>query len=123
MEAVGGSFDEMLHPEKNKDEIKETSILALKDVYEYQLATLKETSEEHIRNIRTHYQQHHSDLKENFERRLADKRELLESYKEHIDATKNDKRKLWLTTCVLASILFLILVADVMFGNVGWIRY
>ena len=26
MKAVGGSFDEMLHPEKSKDEIKEASV-------------------------------------------------------------------------------------------------
>ncbi len=79
--AMGGSIDEMYNPDKSKDEIKETSVVALKDIYEFQLSSLKETSEEHIHNIRSHYQQHHEDLKENYEKRLADKRELINTLK------------------------------------------
>ena len=35
--AMGGSIDEMYNPDKSKDEIKETSVLAMKDIYENQL--------------------------------------------------------------------------------------
>lgn len=123
MEAVGGSFDEMLHPDKNKDEIKETSVLAIKDIYEFQLNKTKETNENHIHNIRSHYEQHHEDLKENFEKRLADKRELIESYKEHILTLKKEFliSKICLGACV---VLFIgILIAEVMNPNLGWFRY
>lgn len=121
--ALGGSMDEMLNPKKSKDELKETSVIALKDSYEYQANLLKETNEIHIGNIRSHYEQHHEDLKENFERRLADKRELIESYKEHIKTLEKDCRisKLAICVCVVAFILFLI--AELMNPNLGWFRY
>lgn len=123
VKAVGGSFDEMLFPEKTKDEIKETSVLALKDIYEYQLAREKETNEEHIHNIRSHYEQHHEDLKENFERRLADKRELIESYKEHIKSLEKDCRSsriaFWSCVCFLVGLL----VLEVMNPSLGWIKF
>ena len=123
MEAVGGSFDEMLHPEKTKDELKETSVLALKDIYEYQLSKTKETNEEHIANIRSHYEQHHEDLKENFERRLADKREIIESYREQLTILKKEYliSKICLSACVVLFITFLI--AELLNPNLGWFRY
>lgn len=119
MDAIGGSFDEMLHPEKTKDEVKETSILALKDIYEFQLSEVKKTSEEHIHNIRTHYEQHHDDMKENYEKRLADKRELIESYKEHIKTLQKDNRicKIALYACIVVFIA--VLIAKVMNPNLG----
>ena len=123
MEAVGGSFDEMLHPEKNKDELKGLSVLALKDIYEYQLSEVRKTNEEHIHNIRSHYEQHHEDLKDNYERRLADKRELIASYQEHIASLKRDCliSKIAFGVCVL--IFVGVLIAEVMNPDLGWFRY
>lgn len=123
IKAVGGSFDEMLFPEKTKDEIKETSVLALKDIYEYQLSKIKETNEEHIHNIRSHYEQHHEDLKENFERRLTDKRELIESYKEHNISLKKECRSSRIAFWISVSILVGILVLEVMNPSLGWIKF
>ena len=123
VKAVGGSFDEMLFPEQTKDEMKETSVLALKDIYEYQLSKIKETNEEHIHNIRSHYEQHHEDLKVNFERRLADKRELIESYKEHIKSIEKDRHSykvaFWASVCFLVGLL----VLEVMNPSLGWIKF
>lgn len=123
MEAVGGSFDEMLSPEKYKNELKETSVLALKDIYEYQLSKIKETNDEHIHNIRSHYEQHHEDLKENFEKRLADKKELIESYKEHNKSLVRDCRDsriaFWVCICFLVGLL----VLEVMNPELGWLRF
>lgn len=116
MEAVGGSFDEMLHPEKNKDEIKETSMLALKDIYEYQLSVIKETNEAHIQNIRSHYEQHHEDLKENYERRLADKRELINTLKSS-NTIKN------VIIGVLVGIFIVLFFMELMHPEHGWLRY
>ena len=123
MEAVGGSYDEMLHPEKTKDEMKETSVLALKDIYEYQLSEIRKTNEEHIHNIRSHYEQHHEDLKENYERRLADKRDLIYSYKEHIKTLEKEYliSKIALSICVVVFIG--VLIAELMNPNLGWFRY
>ena len=123
MDAVGGSYDEMLHPEKTKDEMKETSVLALKDIYEYQLSEIRRTNEEHIHNIRSHYEQHHEDLKENYERRLADKIELIESYKEHIQAIEKDCRNTKIALWVCVVVFIGVLIAELMNPNLGWFRF
>ena len=122
MTAVGGSFDEMING-KNNDEVKETSIIALKDVYEYQLAALKETNEEHIHNIRSHYEQHHEDLKENYEKRLSDKRELIESYKEQIQNLKKEGKFTKIALCVCVVVFIGVLIAEVMHPSLGWVRF
>ena len=123
MKAVGGSFDEMLFPEKTKDEVKETSVIALKDIYEYQLSSVKQTSEEHIHNIRSHYEQHHEDLKENYERRLADKRELIDTKDAHIKTLEREclSSKVFSWVCIL--VLVALLIAEVMNPNLGWLRF
>lgn len=123
MNAVGGSFDEMLYPEKSKDKMKETSVLALKDTYEFQLSVIKETNEEHIHNIRSHYEQHHEDLKENYEKRLADKREIIESYKEHIGTIKKDFLICKIALCICVCVFILFLIIELMNPNLGWFRF
>ena len=114
--ALGGSMDEMLNPKQSKDELKETSILALKDIYEDQLNTLKENHKEEIQSIRTHYEQHHQDLVDNFEKRLSDKREIIEIQKKENLASK-------IVAWSLGSILILLLIIEVMHPSLGWIRY
>ena len=116
MEAVGGSFDEMLYPDKSKDEVKEVSVLAMKDIYENQLNAIKESYDSQINNIRSHYEQHHKDLVDNFEKRLADKRELIEMQKkEH----RTSKIAAW----VFGAILIILLIAEVSNPNLGWLRW
>lgn len=121
--ALGGSMDEMLNPKKSKDELKETSVIALKESYEFQAHLQKETNETHIENIRAHYQQHHEDLKENYERRLADKRELIDTKNEHIKTLERECKhaKIFSWICVL--VLVCLLIAEVMNPNLGWFRY
>ena len=116
MEAVGGSFDEMLYPDKNKDEVKETSMLVMKDIYENQLNAIKESYDAQINNIRGHYEQHHKDLVDNFEKRLADKREIIEIQKKESLASK-------IVAWVCGGILVLLLIAEVMNPNLGWIQF
>lgn len=121
--ALGGSMDEMLNPEKNKDELKETSVIALKDSYKHQVELQKETYEVHIGNIRTHYEQHHEDLKENFEKRLADKREIIETKDAHIKTLekecRHNKIAFWICICVFVTVL----IVEIMNPNLGWFRY
>ena len=114
--AMGGSIDEMYNPDKNKDEIKETSVLAMKDIYENQLAAIKASYDEQISNIRGHYEQHHQDLVDNFEKRLADKREIIEMQ-------KKANRLSTIVAWTLGVILIGLLVAEVMNPNLGWFRY
>ena len=114
--ALGGSMDEMLNPKQSKDELKETSVIALKDTYEFQAHMLKETNELHINNIRAHYEQHHEDLKENYERRLADKRELIDTLRLELRSSKIFS---WICVLVLVSLL----IAEVMNPNLGWFRF
>lgn len=123
MSAVGGSFDEMLNPEKSKDEIKETSVLAMKDIYEHQLSHIKETNERHIENIRAHYAQHHEDLKENYEKRLSDKRELNDSQKEQIADLKKSNLIKNLIIAGLATIFVVLFIMELMHPEHGWLRY
>ncbi len=114
--AMGGSLDAMYNPGKSKDELKETSVVAIKEIYEYQIEVMKETNEAHINNIRSHYEQHHDDLKENYEKRLADKRELIKTLeREYLTS------KIFSWICILA--LVGLLVAEVMNPNLGWIKF
>lgn len=121
--ALGGSMDEMLNPKKSKDELKETSVIALKDSYEHQATLLKETNEVHINNIRAHYEQHHEDLKENYERRLADKRELIETKNEHIKTLERECRHAKIFSWACVAVLVSLLIAEVMNPNLGWIQF
>ena len=121
--AMGGSIDEMYNPDKSKDAIKETSVLAMKDIYENQLNAIKESYDEQISNIRGHYEQHHDDLKENYEKRLADKRELIETKDAHIKSLEKESRSHKIAFWICISILVGILILEVMNPNLGWIRY
>lgn len=114
--AMGGSIDEMYNPDKSKDEIKETSVLAMKDIYENQLTAIKESYDEQISNIRGHYEQHHQDLVDNFEKRLADKMAIIEMQNKE---NRSSKIVAW----VLGAILIGLLVAEVANPNLGWLRY
>ena len=116
MEAVGGSYDEMLFPDKSKDEVKETSLLAMKDIYENQLTAIKESYDAQINSIRGHYEQHHKDLVDNFEKRLADKKEINKTLKTMCII-------FGVAFCICAIILVTLLIAEVMNPNLGWIRY
>ena len=116
MDAVGGSYDEMLYPDKNKDEVKETSLLAMKDIYENQLNAIKESYDEQITNVRHHYEQHHKDLVDNFEKMLADKREIIEMQKKE---NKLSKIVAWVFGAILVSLL----IVEVMNPTLGWIRF
>ena len=128
--ALGGSMDEMLNPDKSKDELKETSVIALKDTYEFQAALLKETNEVHISNIRSHYDQHRADFKENTEKLLASKDEIIKSKDEVIgekDTTIKSMKLLCVTLAIVFGISLIILVGllilEVMNPDLGWIKF
>lgn len=121
--ALGGSMDEMLNPNKSKDELKETSVMALKDSYEYQADLLKDTLGIEINNIRSHYEQHHEDLKENFEKRLTDKRELNDSLKEQIkDLKKANLIKNIIIGFFVCGVITLC-VLELVHPEHGWLRF
>ena len=121
--ALGGSMDEMLHPEKSKDELKETSVIALKDSYEYQATLLNETNEKHIENIRAHYEEHRKDVIENTEKLLASKDEIIAAK----DATIKTLKILSIVLgCILGVCLIVLvglLILEVMHPSRGWINF
>ncbi len=125
--ALGGSLDEMYNPEKTKDEVKETSVLALKELYEFQNAAMKETCEAHITNIRSHYEQHREDVTTNYEMRLSDKREIIDMQNAHIaklEETSKSKTKIILALSAILFVLFFGLIAlEVLHPEHGWIRF
>ena len=114
--ALGGSIDEMYNPDKSKDEIKETSVLAMKDIYESQLNAIKESYDEQVSNVRNHYEQHHQDLVDKFEKRLADKREIIEIQKRELRFSK-------VVSWAFGAILVALLIFEVMNPSLGWIRF
>lgn len=91
--ALGGSMDEMLNPNKSKDESKETSAIALKDLTE---------------NFKK--------VEDQYEKRLTDKIEIIQILKKENLASK-------IVAWSLGSILILLLIIEVMHPNLGWIRY
>ena len=123
MDAVGGSFDEMFHPEKTKDEVKEAAVLALKDVYEFQIASMKESNEATVADIRAHYDQHRQDYIENAQKRIEDKAEVIKTKDEHIKTLKKVCLILGISLGVCLIILITLLIAEVMNPDLGWFRY
>lgn len=137
MDAVGGSFDEMLHPEKNKDEVKETSILAIKDLYLAQREETQANNEAHIANIRAHYEQHISEknasfekIETHYEKRLADKREVIAELEKHLATvnahllTVENEKKWFRRGFVISIIVFAALcIAELANPNLGWFRF
>lgn len=121
--ALGGSFDEMLNPDKCKDEIKEVSVSSLKELYESQLAAIKETNEAHISNIRAHYDQHYKDLKENYERRLVDKIEFNDVQKEQVKELKRANLIKSFIIALLSTIFVVLFIMEIMHPEHGWLRY
>ena len=136
MDVIGGSFDEMLYPER-KGKTTETVVLAQRDLYENQLAALKETNEAHIANIRAHYEQHISEknasfekIEVHYEKRLADKLEVIAELEKHL-ATVNahlitaEKEKKWFRWgFVIAIIVFAALcIAELAHPTKGWITW
>ena len=119
-----GNINEIKSKIENQG-IKEENvpIIALKEIYENQIASIIRTNETHINNIRSHYEQHHEDLKINFEKRLADKREIIESYEAHIESLKKAALIFAIAFLICCLILITILILEVANPNLGWIRF
>ena len=131
MEAVDGSFDEMIFPDKYTQRVEDTSIVAV-------LSAIRETNGEHVHDIRTHYKEHHDDMKENYEKRLADKREIIdmqniqiakmeETHQAEIEKLEKQKKARNIVIWILATVLFVLfvglLVLEILHPEHGWIRF
>lgn len=125
--ALGGSMDEMLNPDKSKDEVKEASILALEDIYKNQLASIKESYDEQTNNIRSHYEQHRDDVTKNYDMRLADKREIIDMQNVQIAKLEDTNRFKTKVIVALSAILFVLffglILLELMHPSHGWIRF
>lgn len=91
--AMGGSLDAIYSAAK-RDDVEANAVIALKEAYEQRITDIRSSSEERILML-----------------------------KEHIETIKLDKRWYRIATCITCFALVTILLIDVMFGHVGWIRY
>jgi transcriptional regulator with XRE-family HTH domain len=117
-------IDEQKEIEKQAIKNDDASILALKEIYECQIAIINKSNEEHEKNIREHYERHISELKEHmkemkehYEARLRDKRE-------HIDTIMLDKK--WFRLASVCSVLVLLGVfffIEFMTPGHGWFTF
>ena len=116
---------EQLKVQLETQAIKEgnVTVVALKEIYEQQVANLNIINETHINNIRSHYQQHHEDLKENYEKRLADKREVNELQKEQIKDLKRANFIESMIIALLATIFVILFIMELMHPEHGWLKY
>ena len=127
MDAVDGSFDEMLHPDKYETKVSDDAIVAL-------MSAIRETNGEHIRDIREHYMQHREDVTKNFELRLADKQEIIntvtqEKIKLELQLEKKEKdtkkgnliRNIFII--ILGGCLIALLVAELLHPEHGWLTF
>lgn len=112
---LNGSVDEM-YTGKPKEAIQETSVTALKEMYEFQLAQQRKDEEIRVANIRADHDKHREDVITNFERLLTEK-----------DIQNKMLKKLvagaFLVAGVLAIILIALLILEVMHPEKGWIKF
>lgn len=59
-------------------------------------------------------------LKESYETRII---EIKSAYDQHLETVTQDKRFFRIAACCLGGFLLLVLLIDIMFGDVGWIRH
>ena len=131
MDAIDGSFDEMLYPEKYKQRLADSSIVEL-------MSAIRETNGEHVHDIRTHYQEHREDMKENYEKRLSDKREIIDMQNVRIakmeethqaeiaKLEKQNKSKvkiIWILASVLFSLFAGLIALELLHPEHGWLTF
>lgn len=131
MDAIDGSFDEMLHPEKYKERLDDSSIVAL-------MSAIRETNGEHVHDIRTHYQEHREDMKENYEKRLHDKREIIdmqniqiakmeETHQAQVEKLEKQNKAKNIIIWILAGVLFVLFVGlialELLHPEHGWLTF
>ena len=121
--AMGGSIDEMYNPDKSKDEIKETSVLAMKDIYENQLHMANETHATEMERVRSHYEQHHYDLVENFKKVEEQYEKRLESEQKYSKKLEKSNHAKTIIIGLLAAIPIVLFILEILHPEHGWIRY
>lgn len=113
MDAIDGSFDEMLHPEKFKEKVSSDSIVAL-------MSAIRETNGEHVHDIRTHYNEHNEDIKNYYER-------IIKIQDEHIAKVEKSNKTRTTIIIILASLFiglfFGLLILEVLHPEHGWLRF
>ena len=131
--ALGGSIDEMLNPDE-RDEMKEVSVIALKESYEHQHSLMKEAYETQVNNVRSHYEQHCQDIKENAEVRLSDRDKIISALEGHIKGLKETEsreiKRLKISNHIKTGIITLfvlgiaaLLILEHIFPHKGWITF
>ena len=113
MDAIDGSFDEMLHPERYQEKVSSDAIVAL-------MSAIRETNGEHVHDIRTHYNEHNEDIKNYYER-------IIKIQDEHIAKVEKSNKTRTTIIIILSSIFivlfFGLLILEILHPEHGWIRF
>ena len=104
VKAMGGSLDAVYSVSKKQD-IKENSVLAIKETYE-----------QHIKELTEHYENRIKELKERHEERIAE-------INEHIETIKLDKRWFRIATCACVVALVGFFMLEILTPGMGWVKY
>ena len=127
LKVLGISLDEVIYPDKSKKEVNDMSLLALKDIYEFQNAALKETHELNENNIRTHYERQIEEMTKSNEKVEKQYEKRLEAAQEQNDKLEKANKTKTIIIIVIAAIFIIsffgLLTMEIMHPEHGWLRY
>jgi hypothetical protein len=89
--SLGGSMDGIFFPQRTKDAMLESTILALKDGYNHDVSIIKNTYDAQTNDIRVHYEQHCQDLKDTYKKIEIEKERIIELYERFVAQQLKDK--------------------------------
>ena len=113
MDAVDGSFDEMLHPERYKERITDDAVVAL-------MSAIRETNGEHIHDIRTHYNEHKKDVTDKYERII----DMKDAQISKLEKSNNYKTIIvFILVAIFVILFFGLFVLEMLHPQHGWIRF
>lgn len=120
--ALGVTLDELIYP-KGEEKPKEPYIIALKDMYEYQLASKTEHYESQIEQITKYYEHIIEEKDKQIDEKEKHYERLLQEAEKHIETIKLDKRWFRIGFVVSVFIFAMLCIAELLNPNLGWFRY
>lgn len=113
MDAIDGSFDEMLYPERYKEKMTDDAVIAL-------MSAIRETNGEHIHDIRTHYNEHKKDVTDKYERIINMKDAQISKLEE---SNQSKTKIIFILSAIFIILFFGLFVLELMHPQHGWIRF
>jgi transcriptional regulator with XRE-family HTH domain len=121
-EELGVSIQKVLRQNEREEienkgiKMDDTSIMALKEIYELQQTATKEINESHIKNIREHYERHIKDSN-------TSNNKIVEQYEKRIKEKNIIIKILGCVSLALIAIFVTLFIMEIMHPEHGWLRY